>query len=135
MNPNRLAVRVHALTRPAFTLIALLVVIAIIGILSSLLLPVLGRGKRSVRSAACVSNIHQIGIGLMPCVEDNRDRLPVCVGHLPVEPLDELLVKPHPRLSPPLAHEFRVVRILADVRRCQRGQGFVLAGSLSDSRR
>ena len=70
-------------SRPAFTLIELLVVIAIIGILSSMLLPALGRGKRSAQSAACVSNLHQIGVGLMLYVDDNRDRLPVCAGYLP----------------------------------------------------
>jgi prepilin-type N-terminal cleavage/methylation domain-containing protein len=64
------------LKRLAFTLIELLVVIAIIAILAALLIPVFGRGKEAARSAACLSNLHQIGIGLQLYVSDNANRLP-----------------------------------------------------------
>jgi prepilin-type N-terminal cleavage/methylation domain-containing protein len=63
----------------AFTLIELLVVIAIISILAALLVPVLNRGKDSARSARCLSNLHQIGIGLQLYVTDNNNRLPALV--------------------------------------------------------
>lgn len=61
-----------------FTLIELLVVIAVIGILAGLLLPVLSRGKRSAQSAACLSNLRQIGVALELYVQDHKNRLPVC---------------------------------------------------------
>ena len=69
-----------------FTLIELLVVIGIIGILASLLLPGLSRAKQSAYTAACLSNLHQIGVGLNTYVQENGNHLPNCLM-LPREPL------------------------------------------------
>jgi prepilin-type N-terminal cleavage/methylation domain-containing protein/prepilin-type processing-associated H-X9-DG protein len=63
--------------RIGFTLIELLVVIAIIAILAALVLTGMTRAKESGRSAACLSNLHQIGVALQLYVQDNGDRLPV----------------------------------------------------------
>ncbi|MGR3303552.1 MAG: type II secretion system protein [Candidatus Scalindua sp.] len=59
-----------------FTLIELLVVIAIIGILAGILLPVLSRARESARKTQCMSNIKQIGMGLIMYANENNESFP-----------------------------------------------------------
>jgi prepilin-type N-terminal cleavage/methylation domain-containing protein/prepilin-type processing-associated H-X9-DG protein len=71
------AVAVSAMKNRAFTLIELMIVIAIIGILAALLLPAVSRTKELGRSAVCLNNLHQIGLGLQIYVQDNQNLLPI----------------------------------------------------------
>jgi prepilin-type N-terminal cleavage/methylation domain-containing protein/prepilin-type processing-associated H-X9-DG protein len=62
--------------RSAFTLIELLTVIAIIGILAAIIIPTVSRVRESARKSQCVSNLRQVGMGIMLYAQANRDRLP-----------------------------------------------------------
>ncbi|MBI4472409.1 MAG: prepilin-type N-terminal cleavage/methylation domain-containing protein [Acidobacteria bacterium] len=59
-----------------FTLVELLVVVAIIALLAALLLPALGRAKENGRVAVCLSNLRQISVALQFYTDDNRGYLP-----------------------------------------------------------
>jgi prepilin-type N-terminal cleavage/methylation domain-containing protein/prepilin-type processing-associated H-X9-DG protein len=61
--------------RTGFTLVELLVVIAIIAILAAMLLPTVARAKDKAKKINCVSNLHQIGVGMTTYSTDNNDRV------------------------------------------------------------
>lgn len=60
----------------AFTLIELLTVIAIIGILAGILIPVTGKVRDKARDAQCKTALRSWGVAIHLYLTDNRDRLP-----------------------------------------------------------
>src|ERR1700744_5663507 len=62
--------------KAGFTLIELMVVIAIIGILAALIFPALAAAKEKARRTQCVNNLKQMGIALQLYVDDHNDQLP-----------------------------------------------------------
>ncbi len=71
-------------SRHAFTLVELLVVVAIIAILAAMLLPALTQAKERGRRAICMSNLRQLGIGLQLYAGDNNDS--VLPNDVPIAP-------------------------------------------------
>lgn len=61
----------------AFTLVELLVVIAIVGVLASIVIVTVGRVRENARSAACQSNLRQIGAAFLLHAAENKGLLPI----------------------------------------------------------
>ena len=62
--------------RGAFSLLDLLVAIAIIGVLMTIMLPVLTHAKESTRRVVCRSNVRQFGLAIALYASEHKDRLP-----------------------------------------------------------
>ena len=67
------SVEVAAFRRQSFSLVELLITIAIIAILAALLLPALNSARDRARGIACLSNLKQCGMGIHTYGADNND--------------------------------------------------------------
>lgn len=67
---------VRAVRRAAFTLTELLTVIAIIGVLAAILIPVIGKVRQSARQSSCASNLRQIGTAILAFTGEHKNWLP-----------------------------------------------------------
>jgi len=62
--------------RPAFSYVELLVSLGIVGVLTALLLPLIGRSRAAAQSVTCLSQLRQISGAFMQYAADNDKRLP-----------------------------------------------------------
>jgi prepilin-type N-terminal cleavage/methylation domain-containing protein/prepilin-type processing-associated H-X9-DG protein len=68
----------HRARKSAFTLVELLVVVALIATLAAILFPVFAQVREKGWQATCLSNLRQIGSAVAMYVQDNDERLPNC---------------------------------------------------------
>ncbi|EDM26970.1 hypothetical protein LNTAR_06994 [Lentisphaera araneosa HTCC2155] len=68
-----------------FSLVEILVVLAIIAILTSLLIPSLANARKKGKAAICQSNLHQLGTSAFAFAMDNDRKVPAAgaIGSLP----------------------------------------------------
>ena len=62
--------------RQGFTLLELLVVVAIISVLAGLILPAVAKAKGKARQVQCLSNLKQVGVAIHMYADDYEDFLP-----------------------------------------------------------
>lgn len=64
------------MTRRAFSLVELSVVLVILAVLGSILFPVFSQARETAKKAQCASNLSQLGIGLQLYARDYDGRIP-----------------------------------------------------------
>ncbi len=67
-------------SKPGFTLVALLVIIAVLAILAAMLLPALAGAHDRARRIQCVNNLKQDGLAFRIWAGDNNDLYPMAVS-------------------------------------------------------
>ena len=72
----QIAMKSHLKSTKGFTLVELLVVIAVIAILAALLLPIVSAAKSKARRATCLNNLRQINLGVRMYSDDSHDASP-----------------------------------------------------------
>jgi prepilin-type N-terminal cleavage/methylation domain-containing protein/prepilin-type processing-associated H-X9-DG protein len=84
----------------AFTLIELLVVIAIIAILAAILFPVFAQAKTAAKKTQDLSNMKQIGLGIMMYINDSDDVYPMDQYNASPDPTQWINYNWHSMVSP-----------------------------------
>lgn len=69
--------------RSAFTLVELLVVLAVISLLMAMLLPGVARARAQAKQTQCLSQLRQLGLAALAYTVEARDSFPIAVYQLP----------------------------------------------------
>lgn len=97
----------------AFTLVELLVVVAILGVLCAILFPVFIAVKGTANRAVCISNLHQLTAGTELYSEDYDDRF-MLVNHQPASNANSRNDRTWVQLVLPYVHSFAIFHCPSD---------------------
>lgn len=112
--------------RRAFTLIELIIVIAIIGMLVVISVPEFEKFLHRSRSVACMNNLRQIGVGVLSYVADNDNTYPI------IEPNpDNPIYADYPEIEATPLTEFEEYGVTANVLRCPSDRKYFQDGGTS----
>lgn len=75
--------RLFPLKKKAFTLVELLVVVAVIGILIGIVVPAVNRGIAAADTARCAANMRTVGMALTAYAQDHKGKLPLVYNQVP----------------------------------------------------
>ena len=73
---STISARFRVPARQGFSLIELLVAVAVISIVAAIVLPVFAQVRARARTATCLSNMRQLGAAALLYAQDNDERLP-----------------------------------------------------------
>ena len=85
----------YAAAGRGFTLVELLVVVAIIALLVSILLPSLGKAKEQTRMVVCMTNLKGLGVSFFQYTTKNNYWYPMASGYGGVKPVWDTILQPH----------------------------------------
>ncbi len=126
--------------RRAFSLVELLVVVAIIGTLVGLLLPAVQAARAASRRTQCASSIRQVGIGILHYADSHNGRWPETTHTVEPDPVSGTFTRAWIEAVGPYVERVDAIRIcpddpLADQRLRSRLTSYTLNGWLSSEAR
>jgi prepilin-type N-terminal cleavage/methylation domain-containing protein/prepilin-type processing-associated H-X9-DG protein len=77
-------------SKRAFTLLELLVVVAIIALLAAILFPAFSRARENARRSSCASNVKQLALGILQYTQDYDETLPPVAYPDPTDTEDQI---------------------------------------------
>ena len=124
----------------AFTLVELLVVIAVIGLLVGLLIPAVQAARESARTANCASNMRQVGLAISRFCDTHHDRWPETTHTVEADPVTGLYTKSWIYTIAPYMEDVDAIRICpsdlaGELRLRGKGTSYTMNGWLSKEAR